>query len=260
MQAFPKIFALGTDYIRDIFNEPVEITEKLDGSQFAFGLLNGELFMRSKGKQIFPETPEKMFLEAVQYVLAIQDRLPENILFYTEYLRQPRHNVLEYNRIPKNYLALFGASLYPTQAFVSDHDTLSTHAIDLGIEVVPKLAYGRIKGHTELQYLLQTESILGGPKIEGFVVKNYERKFLLGGQPMPIMAGKFVREDFKEVHRQSWVKKYTGKGRWETFVESFRTEPRWQKAVQHLAERGELENSPRDIGKLIKEVQGEYYW
>jgi hypothetical protein len=108
-----------------------------------------------------------------------------------------------------------------------------------------------------LQYLLQTESILGGPKIEGFVVKNYERKFLLGGQPMPIMAGKFVREDFKEVHRQSWGKKYTGKGRWETFVESFRTEPRWQKAVQHLAERGELENSPRDIGKLIKEVQGD---
>ena len=28
----------------------------------------------------------------------------------------------------------------------------------------------------------------------------------------------------------------------------------WQKAVQHLQEAGELEGSPRDIGKLILEV------
>ena len=32
------------------------------------------------------------------------------------------------------------------------------------------------------------------------------------------------------------------------------TEARWQKAVQHLRDDGELENSPRDIGRLIKEI------
>ena len=31
LTAFPKIFAIGTDYIKDIFEEEVEITEKLDG-------------------------------------------------------------------------------------------------------------------------------------------------------------------------------------------------------------------------------------
>ena len=33
IQAYTKIFAIGTDYIRDIFNEEVEISEKIDGSQ-----------------------------------------------------------------------------------------------------------------------------------------------------------------------------------------------------------------------------------
>lgn len=30
---------------------------------------------------------------------------------------------------------------------------------------------------------------------------------------------------------------------------------RWNKAVQHLKERGEFTESPKDIGPLIKEVQ-----
>ena len=49
ISAFPKIFAIGTDYIKDLFNGPVEITEKIDGSMFVFGKVDGELFMRSKG-------------------------------------------------------------------------------------------------------------------------------------------------------------------------------------------------------------------
>ena len=62
-----------------------------------------------------------------------------------------------------------------------------------------------------------------------------------------------MSEAFKEKH-QSWGKENTGKGKWETFKESFRTEARWNKAVQHLRDNGELENAPRDIGVLIKEV------
>jgi len=50
MQAFPKIFTIGCNYILDIFKNEVEITEKVDGSQFGFGKINGELFLRRKGK------------------------------------------------------------------------------------------------------------------------------------------------------------------------------------------------------------------
>lgn len=256
IKAFPKIFAIGTDYIRDIFDGPVEVTEKIDGSQFAFGKVNGELYMRSKGKIQFAESPDKMFLPAVQYVQSIEHLLPNNTVFYCEYLRQPKHNTLCYERIPGNHLMLFGMTFDAhSTTFQWDHSILLNWADMLGIEPIPLIDYGEINSVSKLSGLLDRESILGKSKIEGVVVKNYAKQFLLGGQPMPLMAGKFVSEKFKEVHRSKWPKEHTSGGKWETFKEGFRTEARWEKAIQHLSEKGELENEPRDIGKLIKEIQ-----
>ena len=250
IKAFPKIFAIGTDYIVDIFNETVEITEKIDGSQFSFGRINGEIHMRSKGAILYPDNQEKMFAEAVEYVQQIQDRLPEGLVFYCEYLKKPKHNTLKYDRIPKNHLMLFGV-MHISQKFYLDTEA---YAETLDIECVPLIHYGGISNISELTSMIDRESVLGGATVEGIVVKNYERKFLLGGQPMPIMAGKYVSESFREVHRERWGTEEKTKSRMDIFFESFRTEARWGKAVQHLLERGELENEPRDIGKLFKEV------
>jgi len=125
------------------------------------------------------------------------------------------------------------------------------------IERVPVIYYGKIENVAELTGMLEKESILGGTTIEGIVAKNFNRPFLLGGQPIPIMAGKFVSESFKEVHRERWGEEEKTKGRFEIFMESFRTEARWEKAVQHLMEIGELDNEPKDIGKLFKEVHAD---
>ncbi|MBU1067343.1 RNA ligase family protein, partial [Patescibacteria group bacterium] len=110
IKAYPKIFTIGQDYIKDIFNEDVEVTEKIDGSQFCFGRVNGELCCRSKGKQIFFDAPEKMFNEAVEFVIKNGDKINDNTVFYCEYLKKPHHNALNYERIPQNHLALFGIS------------------------------------------------------------------------------------------------------------------------------------------------------
>jgi len=250
LRAFPKIFAIGTDYIRDIFNEEVEVTEKVDGSQFAFGKVNGELFLRSKGAQLYVDNPEKMFREGIDYVCSIQDELPDNVCFYGEYLKSPKHNTLKYNRIPKNHIILFGASSPAGDLF---DPQFYNYAEKLNLEVVPRKTI-KINSPDELRELLNQESVLGGCHVEGVVVKNYTRQFLLGGQPMPLMAGKFVSEAFKEVHRNRWGTEEKGSSKWATFCMSFKTEARWHKAVQHLAETGELDNSPKDIGKLLKEI------
>lgn len=251
--AFPKIFTVGTDYIRDIFAEPVEVTEKIDGSQFAFGRVNGELWIRSKGAQLYIENPEKMFAEGIAYIEQIQERLPEGIVFYTEYLKKPKHNTLTYDRIPRNHMMLFGV-MHVSQKFYTN---IEEYANLLDIETVPVLGRRIIKNFSELAEMLDRESVLGGAKIEGVVVKNFARQFLLGGRPMPLMAGKFVSESFKEVHRERWGTEEKGKSRMEVFFDSFRTTSRWEKAVQHLAERGELKNEPQDIGKLLKEVHAD---
>ena len=39
--------------------------EKVDGSQFSFGRFDGELRVRSKGKEMVVDAPEKMFQRAV---------------------------------------------------------------------------------------------------------------------------------------------------------------------------------------------------
>ena len=255
--AFPKIFSIGTDYIRDVFKDgPVEVTEKIDGSQFAFGKIDGELVMRSKGKVLIRHAPEKMFMRACAYVESIEHLLPEGLAFYCEYLQAPRHNVLKYGRVPHNHLMLFGVRHVRGDSFLASAGSRAflDYAERLDIEPVPHIGDIEIKNPVVLAELLDRESVLGGAKIEGFVVKNYNRQFLLGGQPMPLMAGKYVSEAFKEVHRSSWKGEHTGKGRLETFMDSFCTEARWHKAVQHLREAGKLINDPKDIGLLIKEV------
>lgn len=253
IKAYPKIFAIGTDYISDIFSGPVQVTEKVDGSQFGFGKINGELFMRSKGAMLYSEHPEKMFLEAILYIESIAHDLPEGIVFYAEYLKKPKHNTLCYDRVPKNNLMLFGAMEISQKMIVNTFD----YAEQLGIEHVPVLHDGIVSDPMHLKKLLEEESILGGAPIEGVVVKNFGKQFLLGGNPIPVMAGKFVSEAFKETNRSRWGKEENGKSKMDVFFESFRTVPRWEKAVQHLRDSGKLDNSPKDIGNLIKEIQSD---
>ena len=252
LKSFPKTFSIGTDYVADIFKEEVEITEKVDGSQFSFGKENGEVLCRSKGQSLH-DGIDNMFKKAVDYVFSIADRIPEGMFLNCEYLMKPKHNTLCYETIPKNHLVLFGAS-DSTEKYISNHSKLKEYAELLDIDVIPLVYSGKIENAEELLGMLKRKSYLGGADIEGIVVKNYERKFLLGGQPMPLMAGKYVSEAFKEVHRDRWGAEEKTANKFEVFKQSFRTDARFEKAVQHLAEKGELENSPRDIGKLIKEV------
>lgn len=256
IKAFPKIFALGTDYVSLIANNEVEITEKIDGSQFAFGKIDGNLMTRSKGCMIFEGENNKMFNIATSYVKSIEHLIPDNTIFYCEYLQKPKHNSLEYERTPKNNLILFGVC-DNTDKFISRYEDLLKFGELLDIEVVPLLYKGMIelKNIDFFDSLLERESVLGKVKIEGFVVKNYDQPFLLGGQPIPLMAGKYVSENFKEVHRNTWGVENESKSKWGLFMESYKTEARWLKSVQHLQDKNELENSPKDIGRLLEEVR-----
>jgi len=266
--SFPKIFTIGQPYINLIFDDEVEVTEKLDGSQFSFGVVNGELLMRSKGCQLYSEVAEKMFKKGIDYVHGLYEscRLKEGHIFYGEYFNFHRHNLICYDRIPKNGICIFGisaprignpscdVSILTTKDFISSHEELTKEAALLDLETVPLLYKGKIDSPDFLLKMVEKESFLGKSQMEGVVVKNYHRQFLLGGQPIPIMMGKYVREDFKEISKNSWSKENTNQGRWEMYKSQFSTTARWLKSIQHLKEKGELENSPRDIGKLMKEI------
>lgn len=254
--AFPKIMAFGHKTVRDIVDGPVEITEKLDGSQFAFGKVEGVLQVRSKGRVMDTSYPDSLFTEGVEYVLRIQDKLQDGFVYYCEYLKKPKHNTLKYNAIPRNHLMLFGATTFSDGEFISKHDVLARLAEEIDVDVAPLMYHGQMQSNVmdHLHALLDNESYLGGPKIEGVVVKNYAKPYLLADRYLPLMSAKFVSEAFKEVHNATWKGDHTTAGGLEHLKEQYRTEARWVKAVHTMRDNGDLLEEPKDIGSLIRLV------
>lgn len=228
---------------------PVVVQEKVDGSQFSFGIFDGVLKMRSKNQEFDPDSPPKTFAAAATSVKERAGSLRDGWTYRGEYLEKPKHNVLSYDRHPKGNIALFDVAMEPEFYLTPVDVQLEGRLIDL--EVVPTFEVDGLTLET-LQSLLETESFLGGPKIEGVVIKNYGR---FGPDKKPLM-GKFVSEAFKEKHRAAGASYGPKRGDIiEVVAAQHRTEARFRKAVIHMREAGELTNTPADIGRLIAAVQ-----
>jgi len=247
--SYPKVWAIAHGAVLELFYDDVIVQEKVDGSQFSFGIINDELKIRSKNQEMLIDAPEKMFNKAAETVRAIAHKLTPGYTYRCEYLQKPKHNVLAYDRVPTNNLILYDINIGEEQ--YADYTTVVNQAAWLNLEVVPLLYQGKVSSAHELEKLLKTTSVLGGQKIEGFVCKNYSRF----GKDKKALMGKFVSESFKEKHSNDWKNENPNSNDiLQNLIDQYRTPARWDKAIIHLAEAGQLENSPKDIGKIVKEV------
>ena len=253
IDSYPQVFNLGHKAIANLLLDPVVVQEKVDGSQFSFGLLSEapdgaiSLSMRSKGCKVTVDNPG-MFNLAYEAVLARVPLLTVGYIYRAEFLAKPKHNVLAYDRTPKDYIILYDIQR-GTGDFLSPIE-MELEANRIELETVPYIP-SIDPGLDDFKAMLQRTSILGGQLVEGITIKNYHR---FGFDAKPLF-GKYVSEKFKEVHAKEWKNQNPAGGDIiDLLTARFRSEARWQKAVQHLRERGELEDSPRDIGKLFKEV------
>lgn len=250
MQSYSKIYQLGHRETLRIFEGPVTVEEKVDGSQFSFGKDEmGRLWMSSRNTEQWPNA-DKMFQIAVDRVLAVSDRLHGGFTYRGEYLSKPKHNTLAYDTVPKNNIVIFDIDR-GNQDYMNWKDK-SIEAARLEFQTVPLLYQGTVEDRAELLKLLDTTSFLGGQNIEGFVVKQYD----MYDRNAKVLMAKYVSEAFKEVHVKDWKKRnQNGKDFIAQLIQCYTTQARWNKAVQHLRERGELKGEPCDIGPLVKEVQ-----
>jgi hypothetical protein len=250
----PKNYALGTRFNTSIFNGPVVIEEKIDGSQFSFCYIDGVLVCRSKG-QVITGDPG-MFRQAVEVAtaLATEGKLPSGYVFQCEYLAKPKHNVLTYARIPTSHLVLF--DVRTDLGLYCDAQAKQHWAKVLGIEPVPVLFEGSIFSvGTDSDYL-QRDSVLGAVKVEGIVIKNYALQHPESESGNAPMTAKIVSERFKEKQQHQPRSAKAGQGEHlQAIVNSLRTEARWLKAIQHLTEAGQLVKAEKDIGPLVREIQ-----
>lgn len=136
--SYPSIYNLGHRAIRDLLSVNVNVEEKIDGSQFSFGVdASGEIHVRSKGAVMNVDAPEKMFTEAVDVVKSIRDKLVPGWTYRAEYLKKPKHNTLAYSRIPNNHLMVF--DINPSHEEYIPYSEKEKEAERLGIEAVPLL-------------------------------------------------------------------------------------------------------------------------
>lgn len=248
IRSYPKVWNLGHANISELLRDPVLVEEKIDGSQFGFGVIDGALCCRSRGQQIVLDAPG-MFDQAVNTAKALAPKLVPGHIYRAEYLRIPRHNSLTYGRVPSGHLILFDVETGIAKFL--DYQAKRAEAERLGLECVPAMFYGQLTDVEMLAKMLENTSCLGAAPIEGVVVKNYGRF----GQDGHALMGKHVSETFKEEHRKSWKTNNPQKNDvLEMLCEMFRTEARWRKAIERMRDEGRLTSSPTDIGPAMKEI------
>lgn len=255
---YQKVRPIGHREVENIFHGPVVVQEKVDGSNFCFGKTRaGELFCMSRSQHIDLDAPG-MFAEGVEHVKAVAHRIYPGEAIRAEYLKKPRHNLLAYDRTPKGHLVAFEREVQNGVSGVwnTDPDSLNLAEVcgDLAIDIVPELiciqflSWDGVKRWVDEQKIFERESFLGGQKIEGIVLKNYERFNEHGS----ILVAKYVRAEFKEQHQH--VKMTERDDPIQAIGHRIGGPARWNKAVQHLRETGQLKDGCEDIPALMKRV------
>lgn len=247
IHSYPKIYTIGHKMIKEIFSSQVLVEEKIDGSQLSFMKdIDDNLYFRSKNVDITLDAVPDLFQNAVNYLISIKDKIRPNLIYRGECLKTNKHNVLAYQRVPKHNFIGFDIENVLAD-FISDYSKKQELFSELDLETAPLLYEGNINSKEDLEQFLSTSPLLGGDKIEGVVVKNYNLSLYDSG----IMIGKYVADSFRESFKDNIVSKSNV---YEKLINSLKTENRWRKAVQHLQEAGKLENSMRDIPRLLQEV------
>lgn len=247
LSSYPKVYALGHRDVQGIFDHDYYIEEKIDGSQISFGLIGGELLARSRGAELFFGMGKSMFDAGLATIKSLD--LHPDLVFRGEYLSKPKHNCLTYGRVPRKNIIIFNVE------DVAGNPLPRPQAVSLaegmGLEHVPLIDI-KIRGFEDLERIMDTESILGGVTVEGFVIKAPS----MTTRDKKYAVAKFVSEKFKEKNQSNWKKENPGRGDVvQEIINTLKTEARWNKAVQHLRESGQLDGSPKDIGPLLKELQ-----
>ena len=263
---YPKVLNSGDTRFIGLgnFEGKFYVSEKVDGSQFRFGIdREGNHYFGSKSVTFDDSRPpDTMFSPAVDIAGNLLSRLGKTVnevVFFAEYLESEKHNSIRYDRIPENHLYLFdvmvdGRFQYP--------DEVIRWAGKIGVEPLHLLTVeDTLPDESLVTQLNRTVSVLGGPPIEGLVVKNYDTFFTLHGR-IRFFSDKFVRKEFKELNDAIWKKErkagvHSIPDLISALMETVTRENVWNKAIQHLREEGRQELSMRDMKGLTELVEAD---
>ena len=239
------------------------IEEKYDGSHFRFGIdKEGNRWFGSKEVTYSDvRLPDKMFVKAVEKanqaldILEKTEKIDNYYIFFSEYIKSPKHNTLTYDREPRNNLVLF--DIVKDGIFLEPNNVRHM-ASKMDIEPVSlREILDRFPTFDEAKSLINTSS-LGGTNMEGVVIKNYDIMLEINGQIRPLIY-KIVRDDFKELNDKEWNKHSKDNDVINKIASALNKEAIFRKAVQHLNDSGQATGEMKDMVKLIPLVYKDLY-
>ena len=259
--SYGKVYNLGHRATQKIFAYPVQVQEKIDGSQFSWGVFDGKLHFRSRKTELHLGEGGKNFSNSMEHIKAGEHLLVPGWTYRGEALRAAKHNTLTYGRAPNGHIALFEIDM-GDQSF-ANYSTLLYEADKLGLDVVPQLVTG-LMNYDDIKGLIGTKSFLGGCDIEGVVIKTLntdEQTYTPDGKA--IMA-KLVSAEFRERHKIQWGESKPPKSDVITRIAAaVGTDTRYRKGLEKLRDGWVDEKcnipsyrgGPEDIGPLMKVVR-----
>ena len=257
MQSYNKIHQSYRPEVENIYDGQILVEEKIDGSQFRIEVdTDGKITCGSHHTDGVVGDGFALGVKEANEIF--KDYKPETITtIFCEYLSKPKQNSLPYERVPPHNIIIF--DIKRGDEWVSRRNK-EKFADKHGLLTVPLLWEGDGKDFTKekREELLKCRSILGHgagyDRVEGIVVKNYDRLFdhpedhSLHGC---FESTKYVNETFKEKNHDINPNRTN---KFEELKANYKTDARLQKAVQHLKERGLLQGELSDLRLLIPEV------
>lgn len=139
----------GIQFIEKLFSNDVYITEKIDGSRFAFKKENGELvFFKRDGKtpiNMVDRTVMSFYESAIEHVESLKlNNIPEGIVFGFEYFANNNPGSIVYDKIPKNGLILTDIS--SGGSAITNIGTLISYSKKLKVSPPPIIHNGKLSG------------------------------------------------------------------------------------------------------------------
>lgn len=257
LPGYNKVNRLGHRHTQGLLEGNVVVQEKVDGSQFSFGLIDGVPRFRSKGAEVYAGQGGQ-FEQAVQELLLRASKMSSGLVYRGECLTRPKHNVLAYDRRPTGCVMLFDIEDTETGRHHSPAELAAT-AADLALEAVPCLYTGPGSAISQemMGQWLQATSILGGATVEGFVIKRYDLVDPLTSRAP--LVGKVVREEFRELNQKGPAAPVGPNDIVGKLGHKLRSPARWEKAIGRARDAGTLLNSEADIGPLLRSIQDDIW-
>lgn len=144
----------GQSFISDLFSGNVYITEKIDGSRFAFKKLKGELvFYKRDAKNpisLVDRAMMKFYEPAITYIESLNIKsIPEDILFGFEYFANKQPGSIVYDKIPKNGLIL--TDLVNGGSFTTNITELTKWSKKFNVTPPPVIFNGKLPAKVKVQ-------------------------------------------------------------------------------------------------------------